>query len=139
MHINSFQKTVDLMHRALDVNALRFTVSAHNLANSEVSDFKRTSVNFETELKRALDSEKRAAGRFQLAVTDPRHIQSDGVIDYRSVSPRRVLDYATTAKANGNNVDAEEEAMAILKIQMQYQLLSQMTGFQYSQVQSVLK
>ena len=138
MHINSFQKTVDLLHRALDVNALRYTVSANNLANSEIPDFKRTSVNFETELKHALDSEKRAAGQFQLAVTDPRHIKSDGVIDYRSVSPRRVLDYMTTAKANGN-VDAEEEAMNILKIQMQYQLLSQMTGFQYSQVQSVLK
>ena len=139
MHINSFQKAVDLMHRALDVNALRYTVSANNLASSEISNFKRTSVNFETELKHALDSEQRAAGQFQLAVTDPRHIKSDGVIDYRSVSPRRVLDYATTAKANGNNVDAEEEAMNILKIQMQYQLLSQMTGFQYSQVQSVLK
>ena len=25
MHINSFQKAVDLMHRALDVNALRYT------------------------------------------------------------------------------------------------------------------
>ena len=139
MHINSFQKTVDLLHRALDVNALRYTVSANNLANAGIPDFKRTSVNFETELKHALDSEKRAAGQFQLAVTDPRHIKSDGVIDYRSVSPRRVLDYMTTAKANGNNVDAEEEAMNILKIQMQYQLLSQMTGFQYSQVQSVLK
>ena len=139
MHINSFQKTVDLLHRALDVNALRYTVSANNLANSEIPDFKRTTVNFETELKRALDSEKRSAGQFQLAVTDPHHIKSDGVIDYRSVSPRRVLDYATTAKANGNNVDAEEEAMTVLKIQMQYQLLSQMTGFQYSQVQSVLK
>ena len=139
MHINSFQKTVDLLHRALDVNALRYTVSANNLANAGIPDFKRTSVNFETELKHALDSEKRAAGQFQLAVTDPRHIKSDGVIDYRSVSPRRVLDYTTTAKANGNNVDAEEEAMNILKIQMQYQLLSQMTGFQYSQVQSVLK
>ena len=98
MHINSFQKTVDLLHRALDVNALRYTVSANNLANSEIPDFKRTSVNFETELKHALDSEKRAAGQFQLAVTDPRHIKSDGVIDYRSVSPRRVLDYMTTAK-----------------------------------------
>ena len=139
MHINSFQKTVDLLHRALDVNALRYTVSANNLANSEIPDFKRTSVNFETELKHALDSEKRAAGQFQLTVTDSGHIKSDGVIDYRSVSPRRVLDYTTTAKANGNNVDAEEEAMTILKIQMQYQLLSQMTGFQYSQVQSVLK
>ena len=139
MHINSLQKTVDLLHRALDVNALRYTVSANNLASSEIPDFKRTSVNFESELKRALDSEKRSVGQFQLAVTNPRHIASDGVIDYRSVSPRRVLDYTTTVKANGNNVDAEEEAMNILKIQMQYQLLSQMTGFQYSQVQSVLK
>lgn len=139
MHINSFQKTVDLLHRALDVNALRYTVSANNLANSEIPHFKRTAVNFESELKRALNSEKRVQGQFQLAVTDPRHIKSDGVIDYRSVSPRRVLDYTTAAKANGNNVDAEEEAMNILKIQMQYQLLSQMTGFQYSQVQSVLK
>lgn len=139
MYINSFQKTVDLLHRALDVNAFRYTISAHNLANSEVSDFKRTSVNFETELKHALDSEKRAKGQFQLAVTHPKHIASDEVIDYRSVAPRRVLDYLSTVKANGNNVDAEEEAMNILKIQMQYQLLSQMTGFQYSQVQSVLK
>ncbi len=139
MHINSFQKTVDLLHRALDVNALRYTVSANNLANAEVPGFKRTSVNFETELKRALDSEKRAKGQFQLEVSEPEHIKSDGVIDYRTVSPRRVLDYLTTMNANGSNVDAEEEAMAVLKVQMQYQLLSQMAGFQYSQVQSVLK
>ena len=71
MHINSFQKTVDLLHRALDVNALRYTVSANNLANAEVPGFKRTSVNFETELKRALDSEKRAKGQFQLEVSEP--------------------------------------------------------------------
>ncbi len=139
MHINSFQKTVDLLHRALDVNALRYNVSANNLANSEASDFKRSVVNFETELKQALDSEERAKGQFELTVTNPNHIKSDGVIDYKSVTPRRVLDYLTASKANGNNVDAEEEAMNVLKIQMQYQLLSQMTAFQYNQVQSVLK
>lgn len=139
MHINSFRKTVDLLHRALDVNTLRYTVSANNLANAGVPEFKRTAVNFETELKRALDSEERAKTEFQLNVTNPQHIASGGSIDYRSVQPRRVLDYLSTVKANGNNVDAEEEAMVILKTQMQYQLLSQMTGFQYSQVQSVLK
>ncbi len=139
MQINSFQKTVDLLHRALDVNALRYTVSANNIANADVDGFKRTFVNFETELKHALDSEERAKGAFQLTVTHPKHIKSDDVVDYRSVSPRKVLDYLTSSKANGNNVDAEEEAMNVLKIQMQYQLLSQMTAFQYNQVQSVLK
>ena len=139
MYTNRFHKTIDLLHRALDVNTLRYTVSANNLANAGLAEFKRSTVSFETELKRALDSEKRAAGQFQLTVTDPRHIKSNGVIDYQTVSPRRTLDYLSTAKANGNNVDAEEEAMDILKIQMQYQLLSQMTSFQYNQIQSVLK
>ncbi|CEM60821.1 flagellar basal body rod protein FlgB [Treponema phagedenis] len=136
--MNSFIKTTDLLHRALDVNALRYTVTANNLANAEVPEFKRTEVSFESELKRALDSEKNKDGFFEQA-TKGSNLLSDEVIDYRSVEPRRVLDYISTVKANGNNVDAEEEAMNILKIQMQYQLLSQMAGFQYSQVQSVLR
>lgn len=137
--MNSFTKTTDILHRAMDVSTLRYSVSANNLANSGVPEFKRTYVNFETELKRALDSEKNAKGQFELAVSHDRHIQSDGVIDYKTVEPRRVLDYTTTAKANGNNVDPEQEAMEILKIQMNYQLLSQMQSFQFSQVMSVLK
>lgn len=137
--INGFTKTTDLLHRALDVNTLRYTVSANNLANSEVPNFKRTSVNFESELKRALDSEVNARGQFELATSDERHIASDGVIDYRTVEPRRVLDYLTTAKANGNNVDPEEEAMNLLKIQMNYQLITQIESFEFSQVNSVLK
>lgn len=127
------------MHRAMDVSTLRYSVSANNLANSGVPEFKRTFVNFETELKNALESEERAKGQFQLAVADERHIASDGVVDYRTVEPRRVLDYTTTAKANGNNVDPEEEAMELLRIQLNYQMLTQIQSFEFSQANSVLK
>lgn len=123
----------------MDVQALRYSTSANNLANSEVPNFKRTQVNFETELKLALDSEKNAKGQFQLAVSDDRHIKSDGVIDYQTVQPRRVLDYTTTAKANGNNVDPEQEAMDLLRIQLNYQMLTQLQSFEFSQCQSALK
>ena len=137
--MNSFTRTTDLLHRSMDVASLRYAVSANNLSNSEVPDFKRTQVNFESELKLALDSEKNAKGQFQLAVSDDRHIKSDGVIDYRTVQPRRVLDYTTTAKANGNNVDPEQEAMDLLRIQLNYQMLTQLQSFEFSQAQSVLK
>lgn len=137
--MNSFTRTTDLLHRSMDVQALRYSTSANNLANSEVPNFKRTQVNFETELKLALDSEKNAKGQFQLAVSDDRHIKSDGVIDYRTVQPRRVLDYTTTAKANGNNVDPEQEAMDLLRIQLNYQMLTQLQSFEFSQCQSALK
>lgn len=137
--MNSFAKTTDLLHRAMDVSSLRYGVSANNLSNSEVPNFKRTYVNFESELKRALDSEIAADGQFQLATASERHIASDGVIDYRSIEPRRVLDYTSTAKANGNNVDPEQEAMELLRIQLNYQLMTQVQSFQFSQVNSVLK
>jgi len=137
--MNSFTRTTDLLHRAMDVSSLRYSVSANNLSNSEVPGFKRTQVNFETELKIALDSEKNAKGQFQLNVSDDRHIKSDGVVDYRTVDPRRVLDYTTSAKANGNNVDPEQEAMDLLRIQLNYQMLTQLQSFEFSQAQSVLK
>ena len=123
----------------MDVSTLRYNVSANNLANAEVPNFKRTTVNFESELKRALDSEKMASGQFQLATSDERHIASDGVIDYRTVEPRRVLDYTTSGKANNSNVDPEEEAMELLRVQLNYQMLTQIQSFEFSQANSVLK
>ncbi|MCR4790947.1 MAG: flagellar basal body rod protein FlgB, partial [Treponemataceae bacterium] len=116
-----------------------YQVTANNLANAEVPNFKRTSINFESELKRALESEANAKDTFKMTATDERHIHETPVRDYRSVEPRRVLDYTSTTKANGNNVDAEQEAMEILKIQLNYQLLSQLQAFEFSQMKVVLK
>lgn len=137
--MNSFTRSVDLLHRAMDVSTLRYSVSANNLANAGVPNFKRTTVNFEAALKEAIDSEKNAKDSFVLKTSDDRHIQSKTYTDYRTVEPRRVLDYATTSDANGNNVDAEAEAMNILKTQLNYQLLTQMQSFQFSQMHIVLK
>ena len=117
--MNTFTRSVDLLQRAMDVTSLRYQVTANNLANSEVPNFKRTVVNFESELKRAFESEEKAKNGFQLTRTDSRHIELNKPYDYRDVEPRRVVDYTTTAKANGNNVDAETEANNILQIQMQ--------------------
>ena len=137
--MNTFTRSVDLLQRAMDVTSLRYQVTANNLANSEVPNFKRTVVNFESELKRAFESEEKAKNGFQLTRTDSRHIELNKPYDYRDVEPRRVVDYTTTAKANGNNVDAETEANNILQIQMQYKLLTQLTNFEFSQLSIVMK
>ena len=74
-----------------------------------------------------------------MITSDPRHVQSEQPRDWRKVEPRRVTDYATTAKANGNNVDAEQEAMNLVQIQMQYQLLTQLENIEFSQVNTAMK
>ena len=137
--MNTFTRSVDLLQRAMDATSLRYQVSANNLANSEVPNFKRSTVNFESELKRAFESEEKARNGFQLARTDERHISLNEPYDYRDVEPRRVLDYTTTAKANGNNVDAEAEANNILQIQMQYRMLTQLTSFEFDQLNTAMK
>ena len=137
--MNSFSRSVDLLQREMDVTSLRYQVSANNLANAEVPNFKRSVVNFESELKRSFESEAEAKNGFKLATTDSRHIQINTPIDYRTVEPRRVTDYLSTSKANGNNVDAETEANNILQIQMQYRLLTQLATFEFDQVNTAMK
>lgn len=136
--MNTFTRSVDLLQRAMSVNSLRYQVAANNVANAEVPNFKRQEVNFESELKKALDSEKKT-GNLELNTNDERHFQINTALDYRDVEPRRVTDWSTTANANGNNVDAEKEATDIIKIQMNYRLLAQLENFEFSQLKIAMK
>ena len=136
--MNSFTRPVDLIQRALDVNTLRYSVAANNMANADVPNFKRTSVNFESQLKKAFESEEKARNAFELKTTEPYHIKINNVIDYKTVEPQRVVDYASTEKANGNNVNVENEAMDIVKIQMQYKMLTMLESFEFSQVKTAM-
>jgi flagellar basal-body rod protein FlgB len=136
--MTSFEKTIDLVHRAMDASVVRRNVIANNIANAEVPNFKRSEVNFESELKRALDSEQQKP-LLELTRTDSRHISNHTTKDYRAVEPRRVLDYVSQSKNNGNNVDAEQEFMLALQNQMLYMLLSNAASFEFAQVNSALR
>jgi flagellar basal-body rod protein FlgB len=119
----SFGKNLEIMTRELDVAALRQSVIANNVANADTPNFKRSVVNFESQLRRALDSEREP--RFPQAITDARDIPFDKPLDWRQVKPRRILDYLTESKNNGNNVDIEEEGTNALTNQLLYTTLVQ--------------
>ncbi len=133
----TFGKNLEIMTREMDVSALRQAVIANNVANADTPNFKRSVVNFESQLKRALDSER--APRFSQVITDPRHIPFDRPIDWTQVRPRRILDYLTEAKNNGNNVDIEEEGMNALTNQLLYTTLAQAIGSEIQGVNIVLR
>ncbi len=135
---SAFGKTLDILHRGMDVTVLRRQVISDNIANADVPNFKRSTVNFEASLKKALESEKLEPA-LPMETTDPRHIASYSPADYRTVEPRRVLDYLTTSKNNGNNVDAEQEMMDSLTNQLSYTLQAQAVNFEFNQVNLVLR
>ena len=90
---------------ALDGVSLRQQVIADNIANIDTPGFRATSVDFESQLKAAID---------------------DGTFE----SGTRVDAGATTTPtdtpvgANGNNVDLRKETMAAMQSQFQYQILT---------------
>jgi len=135
---SSFGKTVEMLHRGMDVAVLRRQVISDNIANADVPNFKRSTVNFEASLKKALDSQNEEPV-LAMRTTDPRHIKSFAPSDYRKVEPRRVLDYLTSSKNNGNNVDAEQEMMDSLTNQLSYTLQAQAVNYEYNQVSLVLR
>jgi len=128
----SFGRTVELLQRSMDVSSLRYGV------NADVPNFKRSEINFEASLKRALDSQN-TQPRTLVAATDPRHISSGKTADWRAVQPRRVLDYLSTTKNNGNNVDPEQEFMDAMKNQLRYTMMTQAAAFEFNQVNLVLR
>lgn len=133
----SFGKNLEIMTCELDVAALRQNVIANNIANADTPNFKRSVVNFESQLRRALESER--APKFPQAITDPRDIPFDRPIDWMQVKPRRILDYLTEAKNNGNNVDIEEEGTNALTNQLLYTTLVQAVTSQIQGVNIVLR
>jgi flagellar basal-body rod protein FlgB len=135
----SFGKNVDILWRTLNASTIRNNVIANNIANSDTPNFKRSDVNFESQLKRALDSEQNKKNAFPAYLTDQKHIPFYSTMDYREVKPLQVLDYLTTSKNNGNNVDIEAESMTLLENQLLYQTLSQVVAGKFARVQSVLR
>ena len=135
---NNFSKTIDLLHRTMGASSARGAVIANNIANADVPNYKRSMVNFESELKRAMDTNKQRPV-LELRTTHSNHIPNWQPRNYQDVQVRRVLDYTTTMENNGNNVDLEYEFNLALENQLRYMLLANSVNFEFSQVNMVLR
>jgi len=134
---NSFGRSIDILHRTMSVNVLRQQVIADNIANSDTPNFKRSTVNFETGLKKALQSETEQT--FPAALTNEKHIPFDRPVDYRTVLPRRTVDWQTTSKNNGNNVDIEEETSNAVQAQLAYNMMVQSVVGEFNNINMLLR
>lgn len=133
---NNWGKSLDILQRSMNVNFYRQEVTAHNIANADTPNYKRQSVNFENSLKKALESEQKPS--FQAYYTHENHIPFHREIDYRTVTPRRVTDFLTTAKNNGNNVDIEVESTNYINQQLAYNLMVTSVNHNFRQMNIVL-
>jgi flagellar basal-body rod protein FlgB len=134
---NTWGRSVDILRRSMSVNLFRQDTIANNIANVDTPNFKRTDVNYESSLRQALVSEQNT--RTRGVYTNEKHIPFERTIDYRTVRPRRVLDFMTTSKNNGNNVDIEVESSNFITAQLAYNLMVNSVSHHFNSVNIVLR
>ncbi|PJZ58533.1 flagellar basal body rod protein FlgB [Leptospira barantonii] len=135
-----FMKTQDLLERGMNNSIFKRKVISDNIANADVPHFKRSEVIFESMIKRAVESEKiEAIKEVPTQISDERHIQFFKPLDYRGVQSKANIDYLTTMRADGNNVDVEKEVVEASNSQMQYMMMSERINQNYRDLKQVMR
>lgn len=136
---SKLMETNYLLEKALDVESLRRKVIANNIANVDVPHFKRSEVNFESDLRRAIMDRQDPSNNLPAKLTNMRHIPFYVPIDIKSVQTRVNLDYNTTIRNDGNNVDIEKEIVDAAKNQMRYDAYTSMMNFNFRSLKLVMR
>ncbi|MFH0976142.1 MAG: flagellar basal body rod protein FlgB [Spirochaetota bacterium] len=128
-----------LLEKALDVESIRRKVIANNVANVDVPHFKRSEVNFESELRRAIMEAQDPDNKLPAKLTEKRHIPFYTPREIESVQPRINLDYNTTMRNDGNNVDIEKEIVDSAKNQMRYNAYITLLNNNYRNLKNAMR
>ncbi len=136
---SSLMNTNYLLEKSLDVESTRRKVISNNIANVDVPHFKRSEVNFESELKRAIRQREDASNRLPAILTDEKHIPFFVERDLKTVQPRINLDYTTIYRNDGNNVDIEKEMVDASKNMMRYNAFVTSLNHNYKMIKLVMR
>lgn len=109
-----FDNTLKALDLALGAASQRQAVLSNNLANVNTPMYKRQDVNFDGVLAKALDSEK-AAGDIGAPALD-------------SLAPQVYTDTTTSMRADGNNVDVDNEMANLAENNVRYNALVQLAA-----------
>ena len=129
--INSLinDKALNAAQSALDGLALQQQVISRNIANVDTPGYQAQSVDFESALQSALGSSQSQQSRLALASTDSRHLAA-GTIS--STPARLTLRQGGSERADGNNVNIDDELVAMSQTGIQYQAMTELVGQKYA-------
>jgi flagellar basal-body rod protein FlgB len=114
-----FDLTDDLLQRGLQGASMRQQVLANNLANANTAGFKRSDLDFQSTLASALAS------------TDPQASVAD-------VSFQPQTDTASAMRADGNNVDADQEMSNLTENSLTYETLAAVAKSRMQMLQTAM-
>ncbi len=133
-------KSQFLLEKGMNVAVKRHRVLADNIANIDVPHFKRSDVSYEAQLRRAFETEKKfKRDHISIKLTHSKHMAFSKPLNYKKVNSRTNLDYLTTMRNDGNNVDVEHEMSLSVKNQLRYQAMANLMNSSFRNMKIALQ
>jgi flagellar basal-body rod protein FlgB len=117
--VTIFDTTQIALEQAMSGASLRQKALANNIANANTPGFKRSDVDFHAALEKAVGS-------------------GDDAQQIESLSFAPTTDYASTARADGNNVDMDTEMANLSENSLDYQSLVAVSRARLQMISTVL-
>ena len=121
---SGFGRTSAMLEQGIQASTLRRQLIANNIANVDTPGYKRAELSFESQIRRAVASE--TPPRLATYKTDARHIDFNKKVDFTKVQPRISVEYDTSYRNDGNNVDIDVESAQAATNTMQYNLMMEL-------------
>ncbi len=129
--MNRIMKNIDFLNYTLDGLWLRNKVINHNISNANTPNYKKLTVNFEDNLKKAL--EKQGSN---LYTTHEKHISNSATID--RIQPNITVENNNSYRIDGNNVDIDVESANLAKNAIMYNGVVNQIISELNKVKSVI-
>jgi flagellar basal-body rod protein FlgB len=118
---------IQKLKTAMDGLALRQEVIGRNIANVDTPGYRALTVDFESALKDA------TASRVTMNVTHTQHIQpSNTGVDFQTTQRSN-----TTQRADGNDVNIDQELTEMVDTNIRYQSLAEFVGTKFSILRNI--
>ena len=129
-----FNRTMQLLHRTLDLRQARQRVIASNLANEETPGYRATELNFQDSLQAA----QRGKGLVTLSVTQGRHIGPRGD-SVQQVTGKLDSVPAGDIPLDANSVNIELEMAKMSDNAMQYNSAASIMAIRFRQLMGAIR
>jgi flagellar basal-body rod protein FlgB len=115
----------------LDLSSFRHKLIASNVANVTTPGYVAKSIDFDSELKKAMKTENT-----HIRTTNPRHIALRSSKD----SPPKVQDSEPSENSTGiNTVDVDREMAELAQNQLVYELAAKLAGKKFRALKSAIR
>ena len=129
MYNSGIYSYINVLDKAADASWLRNELISNNIANQDTPGYKRTDVDFESQLSQALKNQKYTSIDAKVKNVELSRLNGRIYTDYGDFSYRM----------DENNVDPEQEQVKLAANQLKYQGLIQAMNKEFANIKSVIK